>query len=88
MATATGHIGDYSFMRDTARPAQGRKSRARGLFTRLFAAIVASREAWARDAVESHLNTLSDRELIKLGTSSDDIARLRANVRGRQSFML
>ena len=88
MATATGHIGDYSFMRDAAYRAQGRVSRDRGLITRLFAAFIASREAWARDAVESHLNTLSERELVKLGTSSDDIARLRANVRGRQSFKL
>ena len=56
MATTFQDYGDYSFMREQSSAANAgkdaqQKGTADGFFARLFASFVASREAWARDAV-------------------------------------
>ena len=86
MATTVGNFGDYSFMRDNADKKTARKGD--GVFARLFATFVASREAWARDAVEGHLSTFTDAELVKLGLDDERIAQVRSNLRARQSNWL
>jgi len=89
MATTFEDYGDYSFMRtqsNAARRGGGaqKKSAKDGVLAKLFASFVASREAWAKDTVDAHLTTLSDRELVGLGLSKEQIADVRANVRARQ----
>ena len=86
MATTLQNYGDYSFMRDDADE-QAKRS-GTGIFARLFATFIASREAWAKDAVDAHLSTLPDAELGKLGLSVERIGEVRSNVRARQTFML
>ena len=86
MAATVESYGDYSFMREDT--GKRRSLDKRGVLARWFNAFIASREAWAKDAVDAHLTTLSDAELVRLGNGPERIAEIRTNIRGSQTFML
>ena len=86
MATTVDNIGDYSFLPQTTGAKNTTKRQ--GVLSRLWAKFVASREAWAKDAVDAHLTTLSDNELAAMGFSEYRIGEIRRNVRGRQTIVL